>query len=74
MAKQIKKSILWFNYSIDLNVLLVSAGEDPRECPALTDFLCGNKSCIESQFICDYKPDCEDLLDEADCSKYLFVY
>ncbi|KAF4800644.1 MAM and LDL receptor class A domain containing 1 [Turdus rufiventris] len=45
-------------------------GENPRECPALTDFVCGNKNCIESQFICDYKPDCEDLSDEADCSYY----
>ncbi|XP_039405795.1 MAM and LDL-receptor class A domain-containing protein 1 [Corvus cornix cornix] len=45
-------------------------GENPRECPALTDFVCGNGNCIESQFICDYKPDCEDLSDEADCSYY----
>ncbi|XP_009328881.1 PREDICTED: MAM and LDL-receptor class A domain-containing protein 1 [Pygoscelis adeliae] len=45
-------------------------GENPRECPALTDFVCGNKNCIESQFVCDYKPDCEDLSDEADCSYY----
>ncbi|XP_032927197.1 MAM and LDL-receptor class A domain-containing protein 1 [Catharus ustulatus] len=45
-------------------------GENPKECPALTDFVCGNKNCIESQFICDYKPDCEDLSDEADCSYY----
>lgn len=73
MAKQIKKSILWFNCNFDFNVLLFSAGEDPKECPAVTDFLCWNKDCIESHFVCDYKPDCEDLLDEADCSKYLFV-
>uniref|UniRef100_A0A672TQ22 MAM and LDL receptor class A domain containing 1 n=1 Tax=Strigops habroptila TaxID=2489341 RepID=A0A672TQ22_STRHB len=50
-----------------------TTGENPRECPALTDFLCGNKNCIESQFICDYKPDCEDLLDEADCSYYTSI-
>jgi len=74
MGKQIKTTILRFNYNIDLNVLLVSVGENPRECPALTDFVCGNENCIESQFVCDYKPDCEDLSDEADCSKYLFVH
>ncbi|XP_061208193.1 MAM and LDL-receptor class A domain-containing protein 1 [Neopsephotus bourkii] len=50
-----------------------TTGENPRECPALTDFLCGNKDCIESQFICDYKPDCEDLSDEADCSYYTSI-
>ncbi|XP_063269590.1 MAM and LDL-receptor class A domain-containing protein 1 [Prinia subflava] len=50
-----------------------TTGENPRECPALTDFVCGNKNCIESQFICDYKPDCEDLSDEADCSYYTSI-
>uniref|UniRef100_A0A803VYM0 MAM and LDL receptor class A domain containing 1 n=1 Tax=Ficedula albicollis TaxID=59894 RepID=A0A803VYM0_FICAL len=50
-----------------------TVGENPRECPALTDFVCGNKNCIESQFICDYKPDCEDLSDEADCSYYTSI-
>ncbi|XP_013804776.1 MAM and LDL-receptor class A domain-containing protein 1 [Apteryx mantelli] len=48
-------------------------GEDPRECPALTDFVCWNKNCIESQFVCDYKPDCEDMSDEADCSYYTSI-
>ncbi|XP_033367551.1 MAM and LDL-receptor class A domain-containing protein 1 [Parus major] len=48
-------------------------GENPKECPALTDFVCGNKNCIEYQFICDYKPDCEDLSDEADCSYYTSI-
>ncbi|XP_027656679.2 MAM and LDL-receptor class A domain-containing protein 1 [Falco cherrug] len=48
-------------------------GENPRECPALTDFVCGNEKCIESQFVCDYKPDCEDLSDEADCSSYTSI-
>ncbi|XP_063032459.1 MAM and LDL-receptor class A domain-containing protein 1 [Melospiza melodia melodia] len=48
-------------------------GENPRDCPALTDFVCGNKKCIESQFICDYKPDCEDRSDEADCSYYTSI-
>uniref|UniRef100_A0A8C3PNX2 MAM and LDL receptor class A domain containing 1 n=1 Tax=Calidris pygmaea TaxID=425635 RepID=A0A8C3PNX2_9CHAR len=50
-----------------------TAGENPRECPALTDFVCGNENCIESQFVCDYKPDCEDLSDEADCSYYTSI-
>ncbi|XP_032545476.1 MAM and LDL-receptor class A domain-containing protein 1 [Chiroxiphia lanceolata] len=47
-----------------------TVGENPRECPAFTDFVCGNENCIESRFVCDYKPDCEDLSDEADCSYY----
>uniref|UniRef100_H0YSL1 MAM and LDL receptor class A domain containing 1 n=1 Tax=Taeniopygia guttata TaxID=59729 RepID=H0YSL1_TAEGU len=50
-----------------------TTGENPRECPALTDFVCGDKNCIESQLICDYKPDCEDLSDEADCSYYTSI-
>ncbi|XP_066047695.1 MAM and LDL-receptor class A domain-containing protein 1 [Chamaea fasciata] len=50
-----------------------TVGESPRECPALTDFVCGNKDCIESQFVCDYKADCEDLSDEADCSYYTSI-
>ncbi|KAK2536438.1 Malrd1 [Columba guinea] len=48
-------------------------GHNPRECPAITDFICGNENCIESQFVCDYKPDCEDLSDEADCSYYTSI-
>ncbi|XP_010214254.1 PREDICTED: MAM and LDL-receptor class A domain-containing protein 1 [Tinamus guttatus] len=48
-------------------------GENPRECPALTDFVCWNKNCIESQFVCDYKPDCEDLSDETDCGYYTSI-
>uniref|UniRef100_A0A8C0IFR5 MAM and LDL receptor class A domain containing 1 n=1 Tax=Bubo bubo TaxID=30461 RepID=A0A8C0IFR5_BUBBB len=48
-------------------------GENPRECPALTDFVCGRENCIESHFVCDYKPDCEDLSDEADCSYYTSI-
>ncbi|XP_071591185.1 MAM and LDL-receptor class A domain-containing protein 1 isoform X2 [Heliangelus exortis] len=47
-----------------------TVGENPRECPALTDFVCRNKNCIETWFVCDYKPDCDDLSDEADCSYY----
>nr|AGN95663.1 Diet1 [Gallus gallus] len=50
-----------------------TAGENPRECPAFTDFVCLNEDCIESQLVCDYKPDCEDLSDEADCSYYTSI-
>uniref|UniRef100_A0A669QU29 MAM and LDL receptor class A domain containing 1 n=1 Tax=Phasianus colchicus TaxID=9054 RepID=A0A669QU29_PHACC len=50
-----------------------TAGENPRECPAFTDFVCSNEDCIESQLVCDYKPDCEDLSDEADCSYYTSI-
>ncbi|XP_053323010.1 MAM and LDL-receptor class A domain-containing protein 1 isoform X2 [Spea bombifrons] len=45
-------------------------GELSGKCPADTDFVCKNKKCIESHLVCDYKPDCEDLSDETDCSKY----
>uniref|UniRef100_A0A7M4FXD0 MAM and LDL receptor class A domain containing 1 n=1 Tax=Crocodylus porosus TaxID=8502 RepID=A0A7M4FXD0_CROPO len=48
-------------------------GESPRECPAITDFVCWNKNCIESHLVCDYKPDCEDQSDEADCSHYTSI-
>uniref|UniRef100_A0A8C8RM21 MAM and LDL receptor class A domain containing 1 n=1 Tax=Pelusios castaneus TaxID=367368 RepID=A0A8C8RM21_9SAUR len=48
-------------------------GESPRECPAVSDFVCWNKNCIESHLVCDYKPDCEDLSDEADCSQYTSI-
>ncbi|XP_054245935.1 LOW QUALITY PROTEIN: MAM and LDL-receptor class A domain-containing protein 1 [Indicator indicator] len=50
-----------------------TVGENPRECPASTDFMCGNEKCLESRFVCDYKPDCEDLSDEADCSYYTSI-
>ncbi|XP_015708985.1 MAM and LDL-receptor class A domain-containing protein 1 isoform X1 [Coturnix japonica] len=50
-----------------------TAGENPRECPAFTDFVCLNEDCIESQLVCDYKPDCEDLSDETDCSYYTSI-
>ncbi|XP_078234386.1 MAM and LDL-receptor class A domain-containing protein 1 [Pogona vitticeps] len=48
-------------------------GEDPAVCPADTDFVCWNKKCIESHLVCDYKPDCKDRSDEADCSQYTTV-
>ncbi|KAL8165093.1 UNVERIFIED_CONTAM: hypothetical protein K2H54_028360 [Gekko kuhli] len=43
-------------------------GEDSGVCLAITDFVCWNKNCIESHLVCDYKADCGDQSDEADCS------
>ncbi|KAJ7322263.1 hypothetical protein JRQ81_018550, partial [Phrynocephalus forsythii] len=63
----------WRSMGIDFTVLLVSVGEDPGVCPADTDFVCWNKKCIESHLVCDYKPDCKDWSDEADCSQYTSV-
>ncbi|XP_066483744.1 MAM and LDL-receptor class A domain-containing protein 1 [Tiliqua scincoides] len=48
-------------------------GEDSGMCPSVTDFVCWNKKCIESHFVCDYKVDCEDWSDEADCSRYATI-
>ncbi|XP_054848150.1 MAM and LDL-receptor class A domain-containing protein 1 isoform X2 [Eublepharis macularius] len=48
-------------------------GEDSGVCPAITDFVCWNKNCIESHHVCDYKADCVDRSDEADCSQYTSV-
>ncbi|KAG8443235.1 hypothetical protein GDO86_011877, partial [Hymenochirus boettgeri] len=45
-------------------------GEAPGKCPTETDFKCKNRKCIETDLACDYRPDCEDLSDEADCSFY----
>ncbi|XP_077347057.1 MAM and LDL-receptor class A domain-containing protein 1 isoform X1 [Lithobates pipiens] len=45
-------------------------GEVPGICPEDTDFICKNKKCIEFHLVCDYKSDCEDYSDEADCSPY----
>ncbi|XP_044280965.1 MAM and LDL-receptor class A domain-containing protein 1 [Varanus komodoensis] len=50
-----------------------TVGEDSGVCPAVTDFVCWNKKCIESNFVCDYKADCEDWSDEVDCSQYTSV-
>ncbi|KAG2458289.1 MALR1 protein, partial [Polypterus senegalus] len=41
--------------------------EVPGLCLLLTDFMCANKQCIDSQLVCDYKADCDDGSDEADC-------
>ncbi|XP_075684387.1 MAM and LDL-receptor class A domain-containing protein 1 [Rhinoderma darwinii] len=48
-------------------------GEKPGKCPEDTDFVCKNQKCIESHLVCDYKSDCEDSSDEADCSEYTNV-
>uniref|UniRef100_A0A670JGF2 MAM and LDL receptor class A domain containing 1 n=1 Tax=Podarcis muralis TaxID=64176 RepID=A0A670JGF2_PODMU len=50
-----------------------TVGEDSGVCPTVTDFICWNKKCIESHLVCDYKADCKDLSDEADCSQYTTV-
>ncbi|XP_075444758.1 MAM and LDL-receptor class A domain-containing protein 1 [Ascaphus truei] len=50
-----------------------TVGEMPGKCLANTDFICQNKKCIESHLVCDYKPDCDDLSDETDCSEYTNV-
>ncbi|XP_060136787.1 MAM and LDL-receptor class A domain-containing protein 1 isoform X5 [Zootoca vivipara] len=50
-----------------------TVGEDSGVCPTVTDFVCWNKKCIESHLVCDYKADCKDLSDEADCSQYTTV-
>ncbi|XP_077160334.1 MAM and LDL-receptor class A domain-containing protein 1 [Paroedura picta] len=48
-------------------------GEDSGVCPTVSDFVCWNKNCIESHLVCDYKSDCGDQSDEADCSQYTSV-
>ncbi|KAM9308125.1 MAM and LDL-receptor class A domain-containing protein 1 [Gastrophryne carolinensis] len=47
-----------------------TVGEEPGKCPGDTDFICKNKKCIEAHLVCDYKPDCEDSSDEADCGAF----
>ncbi|XP_072269512.1 MAM and LDL-receptor class A domain-containing protein 1 [Pyxicephalus adspersus] len=55
----------------DIEFINCSAvGEVPGICPEDTDFVCKNKKCIEYHLVCDYKADCEDSSDEADCSPY----
>ncbi|XP_078283847.1 MAM and LDL-receptor class A domain-containing protein 1 [Rhinoraja longicauda] len=39
-------------------------------CSDITDYICKNGKCIESDLVCDYKSDCEDGSDEFDCSQY----
>ncbi|XP_053122508.1 MAM and LDL-receptor class A domain-containing protein 1 isoform X3 [Hemicordylus capensis] len=48
-------------------------GEDSGVCPTVTDFVCWNKKCIEFHLVCDYKADCGDWSDEADCSQYTTI-
>ncbi|XP_062977317.1 MAM and LDL-receptor class A domain-containing protein 1 [Elgaria multicarinata webbii] len=48
-------------------------GEESGVCPADSDFVCWNKKCIEFHLVCDYKADCKDWSDEADCSQYTIV-
>uniref|UniRef100_A0A4X2LXR5 MAM and LDL receptor class A domain containing 1 n=1 Tax=Vombatus ursinus TaxID=29139 RepID=A0A4X2LXR5_VOMUR len=45
-------------------------GEYSEVCSEATDFLCQDKKCIEYHLVCDYKPNCMDRSDEADCSEY----
>lgn len=47
-----------------------TVGETFEICPGTTDFLCHDKKCIASHFVCDYKPDCSDRSDEAHCGQY----
>uniref|UniRef100_UPI00398F495B MAM and LDL-receptor class A domain-containing protein 1-like n=1 Tax=Pristiophorus japonicus TaxID=55135 RepID=UPI00398F495B len=42
-------------------------------CPAITDYICQNAKCIESDLVCDYKSDCEDGSDELDCSQFVNI-
>ncbi|XP_044534861.1 LOW QUALITY PROTEIN: MAM and LDL-receptor class A domain-containing protein 1 [Gracilinanus agilis] len=49
------------------------AAESSEMCLEATDFMCQDKKCIEHQLVCDYKPDCMDSSDEADCSQYTSI-
>ncbi|XP_062900283.1 MAM and LDL-receptor class A domain-containing protein 1 isoform X2 [Mobula hypostoma] len=42
-------------------------------CPDITDYVCQNGECIESDLVCDYKLDCEDGSDESNCSQYVNI-
>ncbi|XP_074051330.1 MAM and LDL-receptor class A domain-containing protein 1 [Macrotis lagotis] len=48
-------------------------GENSEICPEATDFMCQDKKCIEHHLVCDYKPNCMDKSDEADCSQYTSI-
>lgn len=48
----------------------MTEGETLETCPETTDFLCQDKTCIASHLVCDYKPDCLDGSDEAQCGQY----
>ncbi|GCC20962.1 hypothetical protein chiPu_0000134 [Chiloscyllium punctatum] len=45
----------------------------PGFCVAATDYSCQNAKCVESELVCDYKPDCEDGSDEFDCSQFVNI-
>ncbi|KAM5235404.1 MAM and LDL-receptor class A domain-containing protein 1 [Ctenodactylus gundi] len=47
-----------------------TVGETSEICPEATDFLCQDKKCIASHLVCDYKADCSDGSDEANCEHY----
>ncbi|KAM4543911.1 MAM and LDL-receptor class A domain-containing protein 1 [Fundulus diaphanus] len=40
---------------------------EPGSCPAVTDFVCHSRHCVESHLVCDNKADCADESDEMDC-------
>lgn len=37
------------------------------------EFVCQNGSCISTNWVCDGDIDCEDKLDENNCSKFLYT-
>ncbi|XP_043546352.1 MAM and LDL-receptor class A domain-containing protein 1 isoform X2 [Chiloscyllium plagiosum] len=45
----------------------------PGFCAAATDYSCQDAKCVESELVCDYKPDCEDGSDEFDCSQFVNI-